>query len=235
MLGWWQCVKAADINADGKEDLIFGNIGDNFYLRPTATSPVKLWLGDFDNNGLPDKVFSKTAAGKDVPVFLKKEFTEILPSYKKENLLHHEFAKKTIQTIFKEKAASATVKTFNYTYSCVAVNKGNRDFDIRELPAETQLSSINAILVSDIDGNGTKDIMLGGNSTEFLPQFGRLDANFGTLLHNDGKGNFSVIPSAKTGIQVSGMVKDIALLQAKDKKLVLFLRNNDKPQLFSVK
>ncbi len=235
MLGWWQCIKAADINADGKEDLILGNIGDNFYLHPTESAPVKLWLGDFDNNGLPDKVFSKTVDGKDVPVFLKKEFTDILPSYKKENLLHHEFAKKTIQSIFKERAATATVKNFNYTSSCVAINKGNGDFEIKLLPTETQLSSVNAILVADIDGNGTNDIMLGGNSTEYLPQFGRLDANFGTFLQNDGKGKLSVIPPAKTGIQLSGMVKDIVLLQAKQKKMVLFLRNNQKPQLFSLK
>ena len=37
-------------------------------------------------NTLPDKVFSRTIDGKDVPVFLKKEFTDAMPSLKKENL-----------------------------------------------------------------------------------------------------------------------------------------------------
>ncbi len=235
MFGWWQTVKVADVNNDGKEDLILGNIGQNFYLNPTEKEPVKLWLNDFDNNGLPDKVFSKTIDGKDVPVFLKKEFTDILPSYKKENLLHHEFAKKTIQTIFKENLIkSATVKQFNYSASCVAVNKGNGNFEIIELPVEVQLSSANAILCSDINNDHKIDLIIGGNTTECLPQFGRCDANYGIVLFNEGQGHFKVIELNKTGIDIIGMVKDIQLIHSKTTDKILFLRNNDKPVLYSL-
>ena len=232
MFGWWQTVKVADINNDGKEDLILGNIGQNFYLNPTQKEPVKLWLNDFDNNGIIDKVFSKTVDGKDVPVFLKKEFTDILPSYKKENLLHHEFAKKSIQTIFKENLIkSATVKQFNYTASCVAINKGNGNFEINELPVEVQLSSANAILCSDINNDHKIDLIIGGNTTECLPQFGRCNANYGIVLFNDGQGHFKVIEPTKTGIDITGMVKDIQLIHSKTIDIILFLRNNDKPVL----
>lgn len=235
MFGWWQSLAVADINGDGKQDLILGNIGDNFYLHSTEKEPVKLWLNDFDNNGLIDKVFSKTIDGKDVPVFLKKEFTEILPSYKKENLLHHDFAKKSIQTIFKENLVkSATVKTFNYSSSCIAVNKGNGQFEIVEMPVETQLSSVNAILCSDVNKDGKIDIIVGGNTTECLPQFGRCDANYGQVLLNNDKGNFNVMPAKNSGLSFSGNVKDIKFIHTKNGNQILFLRNNDKPILYSI-
>lgn len=235
MFGWWQTVAVADVNGDGKQDLVLGNIGDNFYLHPTENEPVKLWLNDFDNNGLIDKVFSKTIDGKDVPVFLKKEFTEILPLYKKENLLHHEFAKKSIQTIFKENLIkSATVKTFNYTASCVAINKGNGQFEIKEMPVQIQLSSVNAIQCNDVNSDGKIDIIIGGNTTECLPQFGRCDANYGQILLNDGKGNFETMSEKSSGVNVSGNVKDIKLIHCKNENQILFLRNNYKPVLYSI-
>ncbi|MFN8288882.1 MAG: VCBS repeat-containing protein [Chitinophagaceae bacterium] len=51
MYGWWQTVTSADLNGDGKEDLVLGNIGENFYLRPDKDHPVKLWMNDYDHNG----------------------------------------------------------------------------------------------------------------------------------------------------------------------------------------
>jgi hypothetical protein len=56
-----------------------------------------------------------------------------------------------------------------------------------------QLSSVNAIACTDINGDGFPDLILGGNEFGFLPQFGRLDASFGDILLGDGKGNFTCL------------------------------------------
>ena len=63
---------SADLNGDGKDDLVLGNMGENFYLRPAIKNPVKLWMADFDNNGTADKIITRTINGKDMPVFLKE-------------------------------------------------------------------------------------------------------------------------------------------------------------------
>jgi enediyne biosynthesis protein E4 len=236
MFGWWQSVKAADLDGDGDNDLVLGNYGNNFYLHPGEQNPVKLWINDFDKNTLSDKVFSRTIDGKDVPVFLKRDFTDALPSFKKENLKHHEFAKKTIQTLFEPGSVqSATVKTFNYSSSVIAWNEGNGKFTIQELPLKVQLSSVNAILCKDINKDGKLDIVLGGNITECLPQFGRLDANYGIVLKNSGNRKFGEMSPRETGISVTGMVRDIALINGSKENYLMFLRNNDYPVLYKLR
>ena len=44
--GWWQTVAAEDVDGDGREDLVLGNFGENFYLHPDKNNPVKLWMKD---------------------------------------------------------------------------------------------------------------------------------------------------------------------------------------------
>ena len=232
--GWWQTLQVADMDGDGKQDLVLGNLGDNFYLKPLEAEPVKLWINDFDKNSTQDQVFSKTVFGKDVPVFLKKEFTEALPSYKKENLRHHAFAEKTIQSLFNAELLKTTnIKTFNYSSTCIAYNIGEGNFDLQPLPTDVQLSCTNTILCRDIDNDGKTDLIIGGNLPDCLPQFGRLDASYGTILINKGNKKFEPISTNQSGISVNGVIRDIKYINLKTNGAYIFLRNNDFPVLYN--
>lgn len=233
--GIWQTVSAVDVNGDGKEDLVLGNIGENFYLHPDPAHPVKLFINDFNQNGNIDKVITSSVGGKDLPVFLKRELQDQIPAVKKQNLRHEEYAKKSIQELFPNLVDKSVVKQFNYCSSIVAINKGGGQFGIQKLPAMSQLSSINAIRSLDVNHDGINDLVLAGNMFDFLPQFERLDASYGDVLINDGKGNFAWIPQKKAGLQVQGEVKDMAVFNDKNSgSRLLFLINNSYPTLYKL-
>jgi len=86
-----------------------------------------------------------------MPVFLKKDLEDQLPSIKKNNLKNEEYSQKSIQDLFsKDLLTKCVVKQFDYVSSIVAINNGNGNFTIKKLPAMSQLSCINAIHCMDI-------------------------------------------------------------------------------------
>ncbi len=235
LYGWWQTVAVVDINNDGKQDLLLGNIGENFYLNPDSNNPVKLWINDYDQNNSIEKIMTYTIEGKDMPVFLKKDMEEQLPSIKKSNLKNEVYAVKPIQDLFPATILNkSVVKKFNYTSSCIAINNGNGNFTIQKLPAMAQLSCINVFYPIDLNNDGYADLVTGGNQFGFLPQFERLDASTGDILINDKKGGFIWQETAKTGINLRGEMRDIAGIKSNDNTYLLFLQNNEYPSMYKM-
>jgi hypothetical protein len=236
MSGWWQSIQMADIDGDGFQDLIIGNMGENGYLKPTPSAPVKLWINDFDGNESIDKILTRTVKGKDVPVFLKGEMQEQIPLLKKENLNYEIYAKKSFQELFKKELVDkAAMKLYNYSSSIIAWGKGNGQFDIQRLPNEVQFSSLNAMVSTDVNADGKLDVVMGGNQFGFLPQFGRLDANYGLVLINKGKRILEVVEDKQSGLTITGQVRDMVLFQQGAQKKVLFIRNNQAPVFMKLK
>jgi enediyne biosynthesis protein E4 len=234
--GWWQTISAGDIDGDGREDLVLGNIGENFYLHPDREHPVKLWLNDFDGNGTKEQFLTRSIGGKDMPVFLKREITEEFPGLKKQNLRNSDYAVKTVQELFgKEVMAKSAVKEFTESRSMIGWNMGGGKFRMEAMPVGEQLSSINAVLLTDVNGDGHVDMVTGGNKFTFPPQFGRLDAGYGQVLLNDGRGKLSETGERVSGMHVKEEIKAIRLVKTKTNRLILIARNNQLPVLYKIK
>lgn len=234
LFGWWQSLAIVDVDGDGDQDLILGNMGENFYLQTDSINPVKIWMNDFDQNGITDKIITKTVNGKDVPVFTKREMTDQIPSWKKLNLKHRDYASKTVQQLIAKEIKNTRVKKVNYAASCIALSDGKGHFTIKKLPWSIQLSSVNAMQLMDINKDGFADLIVAGNIFDLLPQFCRVDASPGYVLMNDKKGNFLTQPGIRTGLSLHGQARDIISFDYKKRPHILFLENNSLPAMYKI-
>ena len=234
--GWWSAIASDDLDGDGDQDLILGNRGENFYFGGSAEHPAKLWVSDFDQNGTIEKIMTRQVNGKDMPVPMKKELTGQIPSLKKKSLKHIDYAQKSIQDLFTpEVLKTALASEGNYFKSAIALNGGNGQFSLVELPLAVQFSSVSAIWCGDLNGDGKNDLVMAGNHSGFMPQYSKLDASFGHVLLNRGGGQYQRLDNRESGFFVRGDVKTLAMVRIKGKKYLLSTVNGQAPKLFLLK
>ena len=234
--GWWNIVKAEDLDNDGDLDLILGNQGNNIPYHASVEKPMKMWVNDYDDNGTFEQIVTLHEDGKDYPLHMKKELTAQLPLLKKQNLKASDYAGRSIDQIFsKDKLENANVKQVNTSETIIAINDGSGDFSIKALPPRVQFSCVCGITCSDVNKDGNMDIILAGNNFEFKPQFSRLDASFGNVLLGDGKMNFSWMPYDESGFMIRNEVKHLYSYEDRNgKTYVIASINNEKPRIFEV-
>ena len=233
--GWWNCITVADIDGNGTMDLVCGNFGLNSNIKADAEHPARLFVDDFDKNGQTEciPVYYKPD-GKAYPYYLKDELESQMPVLKKKFLKYEAYAGKPIEDILTaEQLNHATVLKVEQTQTTVFKNDGKGNFTMEALPIMAQLSPVFGVLVTDLNGDGNKDIFLGGNFFGLKPQTGRFDASYGTSLLRNAQHRLSYAKPKETGLFIKGEVRDIATIKMADgKEYIIVAVNNDILHLF---
>jgi hypothetical protein len=230
--GWWNFVLPVDINKDGKIDIVAGNVGLNSRLTASPQQPVILYYNDFDDNGKKEQMLTYYVNGKEIPFASKAEMERQLPVLRKRFNYAKEFAEADLQDIVgSDKLSDAQHYTADYFDNCILLNKGNMQFELSALPWEAQLTSFRNAVVVNANGDSYPDIFLVGNYYENNIDMGRYDADYGSLLINNGRGGFDY--HQLNGVAIPGQSRRVQQLMIGNKAAYIVARNNDSAMVIS--
>ena len=231
--GWWNSLAAADLDGDGDQDLIAGNLGLNTRYRASVSEPLRLWAKDFDNNGSIDPLMGWYENGVCYPVANRDPLIKQLPALKKKFVRYAAYGLATVEDVFpKKELDDAQQLVAGELRSCWLENANGR-FIVHALPNAAQTAPVKTILLFDFDQNGSTDILLAGNDYGMETETGRQDAGNGTLLLNDGTGQWRAVPNRTSGFWAKLEARKMRMIRlANGKGAVLVANNNDVLQLF---
>jgi len=234
--GWWNRIKAADLDNDGDVDFVVANHGLNSRFKASEQKPLSMYINDFDKNGTIEQIICTFNGDISYPMVLRHDLTAQIPSLKKKYLKYEEYKNQTVQNIFTESELKEAVKLDVFELGTgILLNDGKGKFTFSRLPVEAQISPMYAIEIDDFDLDGNQDILLGGNLYNVKPEAGRYDASYGIFLKGDGHGKFIAVPSLNSGLKIDGEVRDFVMLKSKGRNLLLVARNNDSVSFYKTK
>jgi hypothetical protein len=219
--GWWNSLVIADIDNDGDMDIIAGNLGLNTQIKASEKEPAEMIFKDFDNNGSIDPFLCFYIQGKSYPYVSRDELLDQIYSMRKKFTSYKSYADAGMEDIFSaDELKDARRLKATWLETTVFENRNGKFFP-KKLPLQAQFSPVYKIIVADLNNDNANDLILLGNNAYPRLKIGKMDANFGIVLINDGKGNFSYLSQSQSGLQIIGDVKDADLLPIGNEKYLL--------------
>jgi hypothetical protein len=225
--GFWNTVEIMDLDGDGDQDIITGNLGQNSPYKPTTAKPIQCFYGDYDQNGSVDPIVTYFEGDNCYPMVQKDVLIKQLPVMKKKFVYSKDYAVATIEDILsdKQRKESTILKSYMVESGWWENNAGK--FSFHPFPSQAQASPVQAMILYDFNKDGKIDIFAAGNKYRMEVETGRLDSGIGVMLLNNGNGGFTWSPNIENGLWAQHDARDLALLRGKDNKTRIVIANNN--------
>ncbi|GAA4891679.1 VCBS repeat-containing protein [Flaviramulus aquimarinus] len=225
--GLWWSITADDIDGDGDQDFIVGNLGKNNKFKATKEHPFKVYANDFDENGTNDVVLAKYYKDDYVPVRGRECTSQQMPFVAEKFKDYHSFASSKLLDILPEdKVETAVIYEINNFESIILINDDGI-LKRKPLPIQAQVSPIKSSIIDDFNNDGFKDILIVGNHYGVEVETVRYDAGYGLILLGDDNKNFNPISPIESGVHLPYDTRSINQIKINDKKAYLITSNND--------
>ena len=173
--GLWNSIYLHDFNEDGRLDILAGNAGANFKWKASPEAPVKLFVGDFDENEQPETVIFNNYFGKNTSFAGLDKLKTQLPGVRKQFQSYADFS--TIEKIedleIYKVDNEADRRELRELRSMLFLSNGEK-YESIPLPNQAQWSSIQDMIITE-----SNEIIFVGNHDGYLAEFGKSAANSG--------------------------------------------------------
>ena len=221
--GLWSGLTVMDVDSDGDNDIIAGNIGLNQALKGNVSQGNRLYLKDFDENNNLDAIITYFMNGVEYPFYSKDEIIEQLNYKKKEFQEYRAYAKKPFDEVFTkaELKGAQAFSAFNHM-SSIWLNNNDSTFTGIPLPKEAQWAPIYNITQMIYDDRSF--IYCTGNIEFADPAIGTMQSNSGFLFEFTDDKRIVYVPSK---ILVKGDVRASELIRINDEEYIILGINNE--------
>ncbi|WP_034044978.1 VCBS repeat-containing protein [Wocania ichthyoenteri] len=232
--GWWYSVITEDMDNDGDQDIIAGNLGLNYKYKASKKEPFEVYSKDFDENGKNDIVLSYYEEGNLFPLRGRQCSSDQMPYIKKKFKNYEAFSNATIIDVLGQNKIESSLHYQANTFATTYYRNDGDTFTAMPLNIEAQISSVNCIYTEDFNKDGLKDIVLAGNLYESEVETPRNDASFGVFLKNEGANKFSDVSPITSGLMLRGETRGLKHIELADgNSAFIAVKNEGEIQLYS--
>ena len=218
--GWWNTIEPIDIDADGREDFILGNFGENNDLDVSEQRPLHLYIGDIDKNMTTDPIMTYTKDGQQHTLFGLDALSNQLVYLKRRFRTYQDFAQANFDMVFLESELQNIMHHQVQTLSnSILFCEENGKFALEALPKFAQYSTVYAISAE------SHLVSLYGNFKDVDPVIGKTGGSLGCHFSYD-EGHFKEA-SHVAFTPVMGEVRDVKKIQTQSGSHYIVARNNN--------